>query len=515
MAQRVSQPACAESRVVYSRGVDFRGLTFGATLALLLQIEEGARAHDLEHLAQAALHPRDPNMMVLRFVQGGDGLFYTDDGGASWRLLCKSAIYPERALIQDAIVGADGHVLLATFSGVYEDDGHGCGWAKVPALGERWVLDFARHPTEPEVIFAVASDELRSAFGLLRRDGNGTWTELGSEPDRVVQRVHAAQTSAGLRLYTSALVDTVPVDGVDMQNYVIRVSDDEGASWREHPFGPTDGGFRLEGVDPSDPDRLIAVIHRPERPGETLEQSLDQALVSTDQGETFSHYLVLSQSSNVAFAPDGRLWIGDLGSSRHPKAVEGLWVAPDLTTPPEQLAEFPVACLAHQPGSDALLTCQRWWFGTVDAAGTFSAFMRFQDVDELVQCAGADHAASCQQQLCRSYCHLEHFAQAPACEVYAEVCAGGEIAPPGGGAGGAAAVADGGAVDAGAAGTGAPARRDARSEAGDADERADAARNEGGCACGAAGAPKRGGALAAVLGGAAVVLARRVRKRGR
>jgi hypothetical protein len=303
------------------------------------------------------------------------------------------------------------------------------------------------------------------------------------------------------------------VDGVAMQNYVIRISDDEGASWREHPFGPTDGWFGLEGVDPSNPDRLIAIVHRPERPGETLEQALDQALVSTDQGETFEHYLVLTQSSNVVFAPDGRVWIGDLGSTRHTKATQGLWFAPDLATTAAQLAEFPVACLAHQPDSDALLTCQRWWFGTVDlAAGTFSASMRFQEVDELVQCPGADHTASCQQQLCRSYCHLEHFAQAPACAVYAEICDGDVIVAPTADAG-PATSGDAGAGTGGSAGS--EVQRDAGPDAGDGDDagRGDSAKRESGCACGAAGVPGRGAAVGGAFGGALIVLARRVRRR--
>jgi hypothetical protein len=491
--------------------VDVRGIRFVAALALVLQIGEGARAHDLERLAQVALHPTDPDVMVLRFVQGGDGLFYTDDRGASWRLLCKSAIYPESALIHDAIITGDGHLLLATFTGVYEDDGHGCDWTKVAALDGRWVLDFEQHPTDPGVVFAAASDATRSAYGLLRRDASGTWSDLGSDPDRVVQRVFAAQTSTGLRLYTSALVDTLTVDNIDMQNYAIRISDDEGASWREHPFGPTDGGFRIEGVDPTNPDRLIAIVHRPERPGETLEQAADEVMVSSDQGETFTHYLVLSQSSNVAFAPDGRVWIGDLGSTRHPKATEGLWLAPDLGTRPDQIAEFPVTCLAHQPDGDTLFTCQRWWFGTVDGEAAFSASMRFQDVEEIVECPDTDHTASCQEQLCRSYCHVEHFAQATACGVYDEGCGAGELVPPITDAG---PSADGGAVPSpGGAGAAGGALRDGGSNADAA--AGESARSDGGCACSAAGAPGRAGAGAAGLCGALLALARLARKRRR
>jgi hypothetical protein len=470
----------------------------------------------MERLAQVALHPTDPDTLVLRYVQSGDGLLYTDDGGASFEMLCKSAIYPETTLIDTIELTGDGHALLALSSGAYEDDGHGCGFHEVPALAGRWVRDFAPHPTDPDVTFASASDATGVEYRVLRRDAGGKWTELGGALVPIVNRLHAVQTDAGVRLYASALAGTLPVDGVDMQSYVVLVSDDAGESWREHAFGPTDGTFRLEAVDPSQPDRLVATVQRNEVRGHTLDADLDHVLISEDQGETFTPYVTVTEISGVAFAPDGRMWIGDLGSTMHAKASQGVWFASDATQRPAQLAEYPVACLAYQAATDTLFACQRWWFGRVNQEdGAFTASIRLHEVQGFVECADIDVAAACEQQLCRSYCTLEHFAQAPVCSVYE-----GPFCGPGATSGGAAPepVGPGDAGDASVGSAGASAIADAGSEVdggGDAAARGDAddrARAGDGCTC-AAARDRSPGAAAVLAAFALAVLLRRARRR--
>jgi hypothetical protein len=489
---------------------------FGAVLVWVLQPAEVALAHDMERLAQVALHPTDADTMVLRYIQSGDGLLYSDDGAASFDLLCKSAIYPETTLIETIELAGDGHALLAGANGAYEDDGHGCGFHAVEALAGRWVRDFAPHPSDPDVTFAAAADVGGVGYRVLRRDAGGKWSELGAGVAPILNRLHAAQTDAGVRLYASGLVGTVQVDGVDMPEYVLLVSDDEGESWREHPFGPTDGTFRLEAVDPTHPDRLVATVQRNEVRGETLDAGTDHVLISEDQGATFTPYLSVTEISGVTFAPDGRMWIGDLGSTMHPKASQGVWFASDASQRPVQLGDYPVACLAHQAATDTLFACQRWWFGHVNQEdGAFTAQIRLQDVQGLVQCADRDIAAACEVQLCRSYCTLEHFAQAPVCSVYEGPFCGpgavtGTVTP---GTGGMAGVSDGGAgvpatPDASAAAdAGTPDAHDAAIESGEPGG------HDGGCTCAAAGmGERRAGTAAMLVASALAALGRRARR---
>jgi len=491
---------------------------FGAVLVWVLQPAEVALAHDMERLAQVALHPTDTDTMVLRYVQSGDGLLYTDDGAASFDLLCKSAIYPDTTLIDTIELAGDGHALLAGANGAYEDDGHGCGFQPVEALAGRWVRDFAPHPSDSNVTFAAVADASGVGYRVLRRDAGGQWTELGESVAPIINRLHAAQTDAGVRLYASGLVGTVPVDGVDMPEYALLVSDDEGASWREHPFGPTDGTFRLEAVDPTNPDRLVATVQRNEVRGDTLDAGIDHVLISEDQGATFTPYLSVTEISGVAFAPDGRMWLGDLGSTMHPKASQGVWFASDLSQRPAQLGDYPVACLAHQAASDTLLVCQRWWFGQVDQDdGTFTARIRLQDVQGFVQCTDTDVAAACELQLCRSYCTLEHFAAAPVCSVYEGPFCGpgaitGSVTP---GSGGMAGVSGGSAGMTAVADASVDADAGAPPKASDAaiDEDDDSRASEGGCDCATAGVGDRsGGADGMLVAWALAALHRRARR---
>jgi hypothetical protein len=119
----------------------------------------------------------------------------------------------------------------------------------------------------------------------------------------------------------------------------------------------------------------------------------------------------------MAWAPDGRVWIGDMGGD----ASRGLWAAPNIDTAPQQLpmADYAVQCLAYRPETDTLYACQHFWLGEVGAdTGAFSTRLSFATVGELVTCSGQDIAHSCEQQLCGAYCGVSHFAAAPVCGAY-------------------------------------------------------------------------------------------------
>ena len=79
-------------------------------------------------------------------------------------------------------------------------------------------------------------------------------------------------------MYAAALKKTPGVDGgPDVYGPEIRVSDDEGEHWTEHPYMLKDrASFELEAVDPLDPDTIVASVRRPDSidiPPEAVEGS--------------------------------------------------------------------------------------------------------------------------------------------------------------------------------------------------------------------------------------------------
>src|SRR5262245_37604023 len=93
------------------------------TAALVLQRADVAHAGPVELLNQVALHPTDPKMMVVRYENGGEGFAFSRDGGATWKLLCRSAIGMDVNRAGPITVTADGHVMMGLIQGLYVDDG--------------------------------------------------------------------------------------------------------------------------------------------------------------------------------------------------------------------------------------------------------------------------------------------------------------------------------------------------------------------------------------------------------
>jgi hypothetical protein len=369
-----------------------------------------AHASPVEQLTQVALHPLDANIQVVRYFNGRGGLFYTADGGRNWKLLCSASI--DRMVTPTALaISHDGHTLIGTTSGLWQDDGAGCAWIKDPALIGRYISDLARDPQHPELLFAVtANASAGSSNGMLRRNPDGSWSDFGTQTPLSITRMRTVSTPEGARYYQSAQMDP---------SAVIRVSDDEGQTWREHPIADADIAtslVRLQAVDATRPDRIVISVERPE--GD------DQVLVSTDQGATFTAYLKVTELSGVLLAPDGRIWISDSGGTKNDSTTEGIWHAANLDVAPQRIFEQQTRCLSRRPDEDTLYACLRWKFGPVDVEQQcVDSLLEMYRVGEMVECAGVDMASVCEPQLCADYCRFDHFPKTPLCQVYdTDVC---------------------------------------------------------------------------------------------
>jgi len=393
------------------------GLLLVAGLSL---VPTGGLAHSggsTELLAQLVIHPRDPNVMVARYEAGSDGLLYSDDGGQSFRMLCASAISDAADKGSNIAITGDGSVLLGSFAGVLEDDGAGCQWIAVADVSELWVRHMARHPADPDVMFAVTGTGIEGTQNALAmRDADGAWSDVGARGPLLLTGVAATTTVDGAtRLYTSAEGDAVEamIDGAmqTIRACTIRMSDDLGETWTQQPCPLTTGKIRVEVVDPGDPDRIVVSEHN--------ENAGDIAWVSDDHGETWRVWAELSDFGAIAFDGEGRAWLGDWGDAGSPVAPRGLLRADSLEATPEVVADYPVHCLAYAPATDTLHACQRFWVGTIDPqSGEFTTTFSLDETFDFVQCEGVDTAGDCEGELCGAFCGPGSFPVAEVCEAY-------------------------------------------------------------------------------------------------
>jgi len=288
----------------------------------------------------------------------------------------------------------------------------------------------------------------------------------------------------------------------------------------------------LQAADPTNPDRVVISIARPGDGSVPLSAQADSVLVSIDQGASFKPYVTVTEVGGVAFASDGRVWIGDQGNALDPTQPVGLYFAKSLAVTPAKLpnANYPVQCLEYRKETDTLYACERVTFGTVDVTdGSFTTSLDVGKVARFVECQGIDMAKTCETQLCGAYCGLGHFAMAPVCCAYdtfscgpaaspAAVCPilpdAGEIVDGGNDGGGLGSGGlDGGGFDANApGGAGAVAGANENGGIGGAAGRANGGAGDGGC-CSVAGRTRSGAGSAGAFALATAVLALRRRRR--
>jgi MYXO-CTERM domain-containing protein len=386
-----------------------------------------AQAGPVEQMVEVASPPGKSDSMLVRYINGGGGVFLSTDMGKTWSLQCNGAFLAAGGRVQGPIAMlGDKTMLMLTSSGVFHADANGCGFtAEAPDLTKN-VVDFALHPTDPMKVFAAVSNATGMS-GLVQRSADGQWTDFGVKDALSPLSLRVVMREGAMRIYEVAVKATMASSmdgGASLPEYVMRVSDDEAKTWQEYPL-PADGNGRprLRGVDPTNPERLLIVIDR--------SSATDTLLLSKDGGKTTTKYQELEEFGGLTFAPDGRVWIGDLGLTSGTPMTRGLYAAANLDAVPARLpmAMYPVQCLGWAPDTNTLYACQRFWFGNVNLmTGEFSTMLRFTTAPKFVSCPGEDPAMECKAQLCLDYCGPAHFAAAPVCSAYDEPSCGKPVA---------------------------------------------------------------------------------------
>jgi len=359
--------------------------------------------------------------MVLAYVQGGQGLLFSDDGGLHFALRCGAAVSSSFTKSRAPLwLTSDGAALLGTFEGLVRGSAEGCGFGMDDGLAGLQVADFARDPRDAAVTFvATANARDGQATGLGRLDPGGTFTPLGASDTGSAEQLEvsmnrlgvAQRADAGLRFYASGL----RADAAGDYHPIIRHSDDDGASWVSFDVPGADGArVLLIGVDPTHPERIAIALSRDSSP--------DSVLVSEDAGQSFEPRLDIFELGASRVAPDGRLWVGDAGGEAEYSQPGGLYLFDDFAAPARKLATFPVRCLGYRAEPEQMFACQRSTFGRVDPqTGSFTELSSLSEVGGFVACEGEALAPVCKPQLCDNWCGVLHYASAPLCDAYAEL----------------------------------------------------------------------------------------------
>ena len=227
----------------------------------------GTRAHDAETVLEipaphsVAVDPRDPNRVYVGTLD--DGLYATDDGGASWRgawdgvedrRVMSAAVSPSHVVKGVSVVYAGTEP-----SNLYRSEDGGKTWQLLPNLRRlesepRWsfpprpwthhVSTIALHPADPDAL-AVGIE----LGGVMRSfDGGASWIDHNPQAH-----------SDAHQLMTHPLA---PDRVYEVAGQGIAVSPDRGDSWRRLDAGLDRHYAWATAVDAADPDLWYASVSR-------------------------------------------------------------------------------------------------------------------------------------------------------------------------------------------------------------------------------------------------------------
>jgi hypothetical protein len=488
-----------------------------------------AHADPPESMAAITARGPDSSIVGLTGMFGKQGLIYSDDSGETFGALCKAfAAIPsvdstgrpttKRPSFKNTIVTHDGHFLVGDFNGLWIDDGHGCNWQLAPELDKVYVSALRFDPRDPKIIYGLSATTAQPDNGLFKIDAEGKIEHLGEKAPMPFYGLGVvALPNGGTRFYAMGVREQAqfmtdddggvtllepsdagfPVDdaGFPLPNvgtspfYVIRHSDDFGASWIDHDIGVAPNlSTDFDAVDPSNPDRVV-ISRRNDNAFRGSTAIPDQLLVSEDRGKTFRQWFTVSSLVGVSIMRDGTVFIADRGEGKAGDP-RGLWRADSVLDEPELIADYETWCLEAR--EDRLEVCQRFDWGTADpVTGEFTKLASFLELQRVHSCAGIDSVGMCREELCNGHCL--HWADAPACaEHYPECAMENFFSRPDSGTSDAGPTADAGSL------------RDAGTPL---------ATNSDGCSCGVIGSGSGGARHAGLLSAAlaALLVARRRR----
>lgn len=345
------------------------GLASHATIA-----HAHGRPPQIEHVA---FDPSDPDHIVLSATFG---LIATRDGGASWRWNCAASFGADPTQEDpDVVVAGEGAVVITTFDGVVRGEADLCDYTyPEDVVRDIFVVDVAPDPVDAAALWGLVSSGVAADRVVRSADSGRTWATVGAPIEEILTERILVAPSDPARVYVSGAIP--PAGDVLRQAFLLR-SDDGGETFTATEIELVNGE-RLPyvvGVDPTNPDRVFVRMARG-----NVDPRNDRLLYSDDGGRTFTSVLELAQMRGFAISPDGRtVWAGS-------STGQGVWIARDGSVAFEQVSDLDVRCLEAR--GDALWLCvdqiaEGFALGrSIDGGATVDEVLRFQDVEELVEC---------------------------------------------------------------------------------------------------------------------------------
>ncbi len=380
-----------------------------AALALLFawSFSNSAAAGPLETLRAIAFHPSDPATYAAVFNEAGGGLLITRDGGQSFRLACMSYVTGKSTidgLLPNALYTSSGHLVVATFRGLFRDDGTGCSFARAQELGDAYVTGLTADPHQPDVLYAMTSSGGQQNAIYRSADQGATWSPFGALEDAFFRRLDIVTMPDGHRRFYVSLARIE-----DTTSYAVtaalRISDDEGASYVEHVF-PHDSDMTLAGVDALLPERVYALAPEPDHSG-------TKVLLNDAAGapEGWRELGTVQSPGNFELLPGGGFFLVDVGARqlfRLNDSQDGLVLADAAD----------ITCFEQSPLTGERFSCATWSMFEADASGarTDRVIYDMNWLDAVVSCGDQDVVASCVPQFDYGWCGVTHYPEAPLCQ---------------------------------------------------------------------------------------------------
>src|SRR5262245_45798440 len=97
-------------------------VALGVFFCAVLGLPPPAAAGPVEQMVQVAMHPTDPDTMLVRYINGGDGVLRTHDSGRSWRLACDAMLFGPQSRSGTTLIAGDGSAWMGVFDGLWHGD---------------------------------------------------------------------------------------------------------------------------------------------------------------------------------------------------------------------------------------------------------------------------------------------------------------------------------------------------------------------------------------------------------
>lgn len=272
----------------------------------------------------ATVDPLDPTVL---YAAGQDGLYRSEDGGGSWRVVLATPARIVGVAASPAERGLVYLVLLDNFvvrQQVLRSRDAGATWEEMSSerqiLPDRYSLgQLLPHPTDPQVVFLVYTIGPPGMVARLSTDQGATWRRicLGPRPApssscdyENVNGLVAGGSGTAARLYVSTTT-TIFEQNYRSRGALLR-SDDGGLSWAavlDFPNATPSVSLAAIALDATAPDRLYVA----------LGDGWTGLLVSLDGGATWSGL------GSPAAAPIRALAVSADGAWLYAATEHGLW----------------------------------------------------------------------------------------------------------------------------------------------------------------------------------------------